>query len=1673
MSTLYSGFVSEDADGQKKYTLYDTLEGADNIGIIGGCTDPAATNYNPNATFNDGSCRYESEGVSGGRSGSGKTPGNFDFTKQSTLYIRFTSTPYSTEIVRNGKATGKYTSNSSAYQYQELLNWNIFTVQKKGYERPTQYRVRGAVLENRGPTPDGRSSFSGFAQLIYIIETINADGAWVPYTEILADAPIVNVTLDFKFNRVDLTPGDDFANDYELDKIIVDIKATLSEKNTIRYILSDGRSGFVKDIGDKENSDSTDLIIPKPENGQTPWIQFERVGINSSTHNISYTVFPPGKQKITVYSHDFRRELGNGRTVIEIEVNKLVTTPSISTPRVTSIGNSYEYNYETNELLAIPYETEGADRIVYSILDTRSANGTANGFIRLNRATFKRGLGQYTLYVQPISDERGSGEIKRVNINVVSKEYREGPDITKIDYPYNIKGSDFKGYDENFQISWQSVNTNFVALFVSKFDSQYSLMQLPPSGVQQLNVQTILKKAGIEFNDSTDKLSFDLLLVPYNSEGSSTIQGKVEKITIVFDKSDIKLKRAQVVYDIHLAFKAEFNPSIFASYSSKYLTHFAHFGSADNKLITTWATDSETFSEYVVDPNTNIRRKVKDEKALVLKLYEPLPTSIQPNQQIWISKAQSLSLFEQITLTDEAVDECVLLSPNFDIDLGDDVGYQIIEDLVASGSITSTELVNRFINENELSTAKLNIQFVSGSDVAWSNFTKYSSAKERIENFFYKVKTIEFYNNKLESLESASLATTGSISVKNEISRVTNTINGLESGFDAFEYFMYSESSSISFPGAGGTALSASDDSSVTTWYNTSINSAKNFDLTNKDALTNNIPAHFVKDANNDEYILFFNMIGQHFDVLWSYIKGVANSKKIMHTNQTGMIDDLVYHMLESLGWNADMGVRSQVLWEYAFGKNKDGTEVSTMSGKERQQEIWRRILNNLPYLYKHKGTKRAIHAAMACYGVPTSMLTIMEFGGPIDPVDSGTKQFTFDDRTAAVEFDGTGHITVPFTQYTGSGHVPKTIEVRINTEERQNHTILQSVSGSTFAVNIFAGTGSQAAFELQISSGSEFISASSGYMPFFNDEYTQIVVTEDLDVSGSNYVYKLYAKEGFNERIRNQASASITIPTGSTTGWSSIDTLKIGQGFVGTIDEFRLWNSALSESRVDNHTLLPDAIDGNFVSASTDDLLVRFDFEYPKNLADSGSYLPNVAINQLYGYQSASVAGGTIIGFTNNTTYPYQYVPYERTVTATVPNIGVGLSNKVRFETHTLNNYLNYGSVSDATNLERSDDSNRLGLFFSPIKEINMDILRSLGEFHIDNYIGNPADEYEDTYKSLDNLRNYYFQRYNLNIYEYIQLVRYIDRTLFTTLLSLTPARAKVSSGLLIEPHLLERSKVKKTKPIAENIGKETSINVDDDITLTTQRDNYEVDINTQNDVLIESDTTDISGIINEEELSTISANPAFYTSTIATEELTAVTGNNLTYVSEIDASVTGSAIGEFEADTLITAGFGPDSIATNGFGIYAENGRTIRTYLDVFGNMVRDRRKVFLIKEQRTVKIPQNIDQNDASLGTQLVDTTQFVYKVTFLLVTDADPVVGGNIVEVTPVNGYLPSHYSITGDLTTGLQTSWYGGSKQTARTTTDGGSPVQTFSTNPNTLRVTDTGRGSGEPILIVN
>ena len=117
--------------------------------------------------------------------------------------------------------------------------------------------------------------------------------------------------------------------------------------------------------------------------------------------------------------------------------------------------------------------------------------------------------------------------------------------------------------------------------------------------------------------------------------------------------------------------------------------------------------------------------------------------------------------------------------------------------------------------------------------------------------------------------------------------------------------------------------------------------------------------------------------------------------------------------------------------------------------------------------------------------------------------------------------------------------------------------------------------------------------------------------------------------------------------------------------------------------------------------------------------------------------------------------------------------------------------------------------DYEDLGVFFSPTNEINEDIIYQLGAFRLDDYIGSPlpSTQTASNYEDLKTLKDIYFKRVNkrYNYWDYIKTIQYIDHTLFKIVEQFVPFKANLKTGLLIEPHYLERSKFARELPVVD----------------------------------------------------------------------------------------------------------------------------------------------------------------------------------------------------------------------------------------------------------------------------
>jgi len=307
-------------------------------------------------------------------------------------------------------------------------------------------------------------------------------------------------------------------------------------------------------------------------------------------------------------------------------------------------------------------------------------------------------------------------------------------------------------------------------------------------------------------------------------------------------------------------------------------------------------------------------------------------------------------------------------------------------------------------------------------------------------------------------------------------------------------------------------------------------------------------------------------------------------------------------------------------------------------------------------------------------------------------------------------------------------------------------------------------------------------------------------------------------------------------------------------------------------------------------------------------------------------------------------------------------------------------------------------------------------------------------------------------------------------------------PARVKATTGILIEPHILERSKIAQKEAKAEDYQKETIISYGD--TTITKAESI------QKEAIVDANLSDnIGGENNQYEVTIYTASVEKttgenyqYETTYDYFDNTKTSAENLQYEVSIDAGL--------DLPTIVTEinlgieTYGQSAYETIGFGIYAQSGSAIRTYFDANRNVVKERIRVQLVTEEKERIVTKFAVTASATglgdpRGGYISDIQTYTEtKLNIQPFTGSNglpttpPSVGGNIVAVKPVSGYLPTHYRNTTDLTRGLQNSFFRGSKNTAATTLDGTSPIETFVSNPNTLTVNRTGRNTSEPILEV-
>ena len=159
-------------------------------------------------------------------------------------------------------------------------------------------------------------------------------------------------------------------------------------------------------------------------------------------------------------------------------------------------------------------------------------------------------------------------------------------------------------------------------------------------------------------------------------------------------------------------------------------------------------------------------------------------------------------------------------------------------------------------------------------------------------------------------------------------------------------------------------------------WYDGMIASASLYDTQNIHSLINNLPLSLRE--HNDHEILrrFVNMLAEQFDLLRNYIDNYLNFYRLGYSNPHSMPDNLLPILGDAVGWKL-LNPYSSSLEDYASGTGGDEVGVKNVINS-----TWKKILNNLLYVYKVKGSTESINSLLNLYGFDSSGFKMHEYGG-------------------------------------------------------------------------------------------------------------------------------------------------------------------------------------------------------------------------------------------------------------------------------------------------------------------------------------------------------------------------------------------------------------------------------------------------------------------------------------------------------------------------------------------------------------------------------------------------------------------------------------------------------------------------------------------------------------------
>ncbi len=648
------------------------------------------------------------------------------------------------------------------------------------------------------------------------------------------------------------------------------------------------------------------------------------------------------------------------------------------------------------------------------------------------------------------------------------------------------------------------------------------------------------------------------------------------------------------------------------------------------------------------------------------------------------------------------------------------------------------------------------------------------------------------------------------------------------------------------------------------------------FDENNLMNLLHYLPSFMKEDnINYTGYKRMVNMYGEYFDTLWLYIKNISN-RDIDDINSNEYIP---YQLLPTFLNQYNLYFKSKFedsdILKFLYNLDKGGKLKYSYdySDKVYTEKLYRRLLHSAPYILKSKGTKKSILSILNSYGISEEYIDINEtnINKKLDPyyydVNKQILGGVFTSKVYYLQFKGDQKVKLNWVNI--NSQKPDSIEVRFKTNHNSglylNHILFEKSSshGNFFVTLNTTGSkygNSSGIVKLIFKSGSVIKSSSTDELPIFNDIVWNLMlrrsdfssdVSQSYSINLNQFKFKKFNFTGscsvVTEQMTNLYNNDGHVYIGGSSSFSNSN--EYGYPYYGDLNEFRMWNEYLSNDIFNKHSKAISTYFGKYDTSSFTNLVTWLKFEQDINHYSTSSVWDyNLAGTKNHGTASNFESG------TNDTNYVTFYE--EEIIGENVEKVNI-----LDEQPTPLNLNPDTRILKSSKELLGKID-NKLSIYLSTNTIFNKDLMRSVNDFDIDNYVGDYRDYYKDNYESLDNLKKIFIDKFNLtgsfNIFNLINYIKYFDLSFFKLIEENIPYKTDYKIGAKIEQNKLERNKIYswKKQNKSEILNKDTIIKYHEFINFKLNYENIESLIKYNNLVNFNTDYKNIEGLLKYDNL-------------------------------------------------------------------------------------------------------------------------------------------------------------------------------------------------------------------------